>query len=122
MGFLLQWLVYLAAFVAGSAVAAGIVCLLIKPYRPESESESESESGPAASGVAESPTPEVAATELAQPQWPNAEPEPEPEPVEPAAEPEVGESEAVEYGPETDLTRPHWPGSPSQWPGIGVKR
>lgn len=34
MGFLIQWLVYLAAFVAGSAVAYGIASLLIKADKP----------------------------------------------------------------------------------------
>lgn len=38
MSFLVQWVVYLAAFVAGSAVAYGIAAVLIKPRRPESES------------------------------------------------------------------------------------
>ncbi|MHA7653344.1 channel accessory protein ArfB [Mycobacterium sp. ML4] len=75
MSFLIQWLVYLAAFVAGSAVAYGIVSLLIKTrtapapaeIAPQPVSHPASELEPVA---AAEPGPEVDAP---PPRWPEFE-------------------------------------------------
>src|ERR1700709_712218 len=85
MGFLIQWVVYLAAFLGGSAMAYGIVASKNKISRRGS-----------AGAKAES-------VELA------------PEEVEPVAR--VGsDSQASESGSEVELSPPHWPVDPAQWP------
>ena len=70
MGFVIQWLVCLIAFVAGSALAYGIA-LLVKPKRRNSE-EAVPETAP--------------------------EPEPDPEPEPPVAEPQPAQQESSEIG------------------------
>ena len=90
MGFVIQWVVYLVAFVGGSAIAYGIVALRNKTSARESAA---AESGSV---------------------------EPEPERVGLVSEPvtQVGsDSRTPEAGSETELSQPQSPELPAQWPG-----
>lgn len=96
MGFVIQWLVCLVAFVGGSAVAFGIATLL----RNARGERSEPETSPAAE-------PEPLEPEVSEEQASDSVVEPEPD-AGVDAEPEVSD--------------PQWPGPPSAWPGIGARR
>lgn len=102
MGFVIQWLIYLAAFVAGSAVAYGIVAVMTRSGSRQADSGRLEPAETAIEPEMSESQAHPAESESPQPLWPDPSFEPEPETVELHVEPEPApelETDEIQSGP-----------------------